>query len=254
MSPEQAAGDSEVDHRADIYATGIMMYELLTGKVPFHGETVMQTLLRHLTQPVPPIPAKYNIPESIQQIVFTAMEKSRAHRVQTAAEFRRVCEEALSQIDSTEDVTSESTEEKEATPQDTAPTQEAPQPPEVAPLKILCLDDDPFMLNILTHILEQQGFKVFTASSFSVIHNYLFTEHVDLLISDVQMPGISGAKICKMLKDTLSDLKIVLFSNLPERDLEKLAATSRADNWISKNTKPDEWLVGIRAVLDQAQD
>jgi len=113
----------------------------------------------------------------------------------------------------------------------------------------LCLDDNEMILQILRYILEGQGYEVFTATDFSVIHNYLFREKAKLMLCDVNMPGVRGTRVCQMLKDSLSDLKIVLFSNIPERELEKLAAESHADDWLSKNTRPEDWLEKVRSIL-----
>ncbi len=114
---------------------------------------------------------------------------------------------------------------------------------------ILCLDDDEMVLNIMQHILEKEGFQVYTAVDCSTIHDYLFQKNVSLLVSDVQMPGLPGTKVCRLLKKSMKDLKIVLFSNIPERELEKCANENMADGWISKLKKPNEWLEAIKEVL-----
>ncbi len=60
------------------------------------------------------------------------------------------------------------------------------------------------------------------------------------------MPDMRGTRVCSMLKQSLPDLKIVLFSNIPERELEKASAECKADGWISKNWKPQDWLAKIQ--------
>src|SRR4030095_1161548 len=59
MSPEQARGEA-TDGRTDIYSLGIVLYEMLMGKVPFDGETTMSILLKHISEPPPPIPGLSN--------------------------------------------------------------------------------------------------------------------------------------------------------------------------------------------------
>lgn len=77
MAPEQAGG-SKVDARADQYAVGIVLYELLTGTVPFTSETVTGVLVSHLTKPPPPLPRE--VPEPLQRIVMRLLEKEPAGR------------------------------------------------------------------------------------------------------------------------------------------------------------------------------
>ena len=115
--------------------------------------------------------------------------------------------------------------------------------------KILCIDDNQMILNIISHILTKEGFEVFTTNDPSTLHSYLFQERIDLLISDINMPSINGNDLCKMLKQTMPSLKIALFSNIPEQDLEALAKDASADAWISKNEKPNVWLEGIYKLL-----
>ncbi len=77
MAPEQAGG-VKVDARADQYAVGIVLYELLTGTVPFTSETVTGVLVSHLTKPPPPLPKE--VPEPLQRIVMRLLEKEASQR------------------------------------------------------------------------------------------------------------------------------------------------------------------------------
>jgi eukaryotic-like serine/threonine-protein kinase len=88
MAPEQARGD-ELDARCDIYATGVMLYELLTGTVPFTGATPLNVLTAHLTMPPPPPSSKdpnKRIPPALEAVVLHAIAKDPAARYATASE------------------------------------------------------------------------------------------------------------------------------------------------------------------------
>ncbi|HSQ40021.1 MAG TPA: protein kinase, partial [Anaerolineales bacterium] len=86
MAPEQAMG-SEVDGRADIYALGVILYEMLTGKQPYQADTPMGLAIKHITDPVPHIlNVKPDLPAWIGTIVATAMAKDRNDRFSTAGE------------------------------------------------------------------------------------------------------------------------------------------------------------------------
>jgi serine/threonine protein kinase len=89
MSPEQGWGQP-VDHRGDIYALGVLLYELLTGKIPFGGTTMMEILNRHMFE-VPDIKHP-NIPEEVGAIVLKAMQKDRALRFQSMNELAAAVE------------------------------------------------------------------------------------------------------------------------------------------------------------------
>jgi serine/threonine protein kinase/thioredoxin-like negative regulator of GroEL len=86
MSPEQAEG-KEVEQRSDIYSLGVILFEMLTGRVPFEGETPLGVAIKHKTE-MPPDPRKLNpqIPESLSQLILRSMEKDRAKRYQSADE------------------------------------------------------------------------------------------------------------------------------------------------------------------------
>src|SRR5215218_1510480 len=86
LSPEQARG-AQVDQRSDLYSVGVVLYELLTGKVPFTGESPVEIAMKHLSATPPPLTAKRpDIPSSLESIVLRALAKDPAARYQTAEE------------------------------------------------------------------------------------------------------------------------------------------------------------------------
>ena len=90
MSPEQARGDRNLDHRVDIYATGVMMYECLTGRRPYTAANYNALLVQILTtSPRPPHEIRPAVPLPFEEVVRTAMHRERDKRFRTAAEMQR---------------------------------------------------------------------------------------------------------------------------------------------------------------------
>jgi serine/threonine-protein kinase len=95
MSPEQCRGE-ELDARSDIYSLGVIMYEMLTGKVPFEAPTPVGVVLKHANEPPrPPHQLRGDMPLSVEQVVLRALGKQREERQTNAIELAQEFESAL---------------------------------------------------------------------------------------------------------------------------------------------------------------
>ncbi|HEY6318192.1 MAG TPA: protein kinase, partial [Acidimicrobiia bacterium] len=103
LAPEQVRGDP-TDARVDVYATGLLLYEMLTGRLPFRGDTDMATALARLT--VPPAPLPTSVPRGVAAIVERCLADDPAHRFPTAAALASALASAEGDVTTPNEVTS----------------------------------------------------------------------------------------------------------------------------------------------------
>jgi serine/threonine protein kinase len=96
MSPEQALGQSNVDHRSDIYAIGGVLFHLVTGMPPFEGDTSQEVIGRHISHPVP-IPSSVNarVPAWLSDVIARALAKRPEDRFQSALEMAEALRQGM---------------------------------------------------------------------------------------------------------------------------------------------------------------
>ncbi len=99
MSPEQATGEP-LDPRSDVYSAGVVLYEMLTGRVPFDGTSAMALLHKHVHAP-PPSPCSLvpGLPEAVEMAVLRALAKQPDERYQSAAEMAEALEQVASDLE-----------------------------------------------------------------------------------------------------------------------------------------------------------
>jgi serine/threonine protein kinase len=95
MSPEQSQ-DLKLDGRSDLYAMGVILYELLVGRPPFEGNVPFDILLAHIQNPVPPIPAHLKVPPALEAAMLKALAKKPSDRFASAEEMSRALNDAIS--------------------------------------------------------------------------------------------------------------------------------------------------------------
>ncbi len=95
MAPEQTRSTTEVDHRADLYAMGVMLFELLTGRLPFEASHIYEIVLKHVTEPPPdPRTLRPELSEALATLVLRCLEKEPAARFASAKELAQAWDDA----------------------------------------------------------------------------------------------------------------------------------------------------------------
>ncbi len=102
MAPEQALGDPDVDHRADIYSMGVLLFEMLTGRRPYLSESPTAMMIMHMRDPIPSVRShNEGLTEHVDEVVMRSMAKNPDDRYQSALDFAQAVIAALGPAAST---------------------------------------------------------------------------------------------------------------------------------------------------------
>src|SRR4030095_4649460 len=98
MSPEQAAGERDLDGRSHIYSLGAVLYEMLAGEPPFNGDSAQAILAKRLSEPVPHLGTLRDVPSAVEQAVTKALARAPVDRFRTAGELVQALNRAPSAV------------------------------------------------------------------------------------------------------------------------------------------------------------
>jgi CheY-like chemotaxis protein len=120
--------------------------------------------------------------------------------------------------------------------------------------KILLVDDSDVSLHLVAGVLEKAGFDVRGTDDVQNLGGVLGDWRPDVILSDVHMPNLSGAELCRLLKSSYetAHVPVVLFSSMAHDELEKLARECEADGFLSKAGGLDRLPAELRLLIDTA--
>lgn len=109
------------------------------------------------------------------------------------------------------------------------------------PYKVLLIDDSEISLHFVAGVLLRAGYEVRTANDVDKLESVLGDWRPDIILTDVNMPGVSGLELCRMLKSSYetAHVPVVLYSAAPNHELEGMARDCEADGFLSKSNGLD---------------
>ncbi|MDL2718759.1 MAG: protein kinase [Acidobacteriota bacterium] len=248
MSPEQLRG-LVVDERSDIYAIGVMAFELLTGRRLFTGRTFLSIAQKHLETLVSrDLLEKRGISRELSAVVLRCLAKKPEERFQTAAAVATSLE-ALERLQAPRAPAAEAVPPREARVKTAvhrrssilAAIQETPAAAHEAatsarPLTVLVVDDEEGVRNLICVWLRRAGLEVVSAASGEDALTLFETCAFDLVLIDVLMPGLDGFDTVRVLKSRPEQaaLPILFMSGFPEKNRVLFAGQTGAVDFLPK--------------------
>jgi len=271
MAPEQTLGQP-VDHRSDLYSLGVILYQLLLGRVPFDTKSTMATLMAHVHQPVP-LPSEaetgVKLPPHIENFLLRALAKDPNDRYQSAIEM--VNGLSPSRAKRLSSPSNFKVERSRAMPPKPVSSISNKVPPSSVPLgqvhtavhpsgslpksgskssvKVVLVEDESVLLEGLDLLLtiDNQIEVVGRAQSAEDAMALLGTTVCDIIVMDINLPGMSGIEATRQIKSQRSDLKVMILSGHGKLHFHD-AVSAGADGYMMKSSKGDRLRQAIHDV------
>ncbi len=256
LSPEQAQG-LKLDPRTDIYSLGIVLYELLTGQLPFDADDIGSILLQQVKKEAEP-PSKYidHVPPALEEIILKSLEKKREARFASAEEMAEALQTAkfdgnasitgeVQAVDSVDD----GPETEEVSTTSHLDTMEANK---LTPLvRIVLADDHALTRQSLAYFLgDIQGFSVVgQGSDGQEAYEWVKQEEPDVLLLDLNMPGTSGMAILPRIRAEYPEVKVLVLTGRDEQTYIMEALRAGAHGYVLKTSSENDLAQSIREVM-----
>ncbi len=229
LSPEQDQGHP-LDHRTDIYSLGIVLYEMVTGHLPFHADEIPALLLQQVRQPPPPPRLiKPDLPIELERVILRTLEKNPVRRYPNGDALAQALLECQAK-------------EKKRTTEGTVSVRlEAPKPPpkrDRPMIRVMLADDHTMIRRMLANYLEtlDEFVVVGEAGDGETALKQTLALLPDVLLLDLNMPGKGGLEILPTIRAEAPNVKVLVLTGREEDWYIMRAMRAGAHGYILKSS------------------
>jgi DNA-binding NarL/FixJ family response regulator len=234
LSPEQAQG-KPLDPRTDLYSLGVVLYEMVTGQLPFDADDIASILLQQVNKPaVPPSEFVPEMPLWLERVILKALEKSPDQRFKTSGAMAAA-------------LTGSAAGDPHATMQNAKFSSDEP---EIPPIRVVLADDHAALRAPLAAYLELAGDIVVVAEASDGQEAIdLAAEHrPDVVMLDLNMPNVNGLQALPVIKKNNPNVKVLVLTGRDETPYIMRALRAGANGYILKTANEKEIVSAVRDV------
>lgn len=240
LSPEQAQA-LPLDRRTDLYSLGVVLYEMITGQLPFASDDIPALLMQHVKQPPPP-PRLINasIPTALEGVILKSLEKSPARRYQTGETMAQALQASVHSTSVVEQATQPSRSVGGGSPATTA------QPP----LRLVLADDHNILRRTLVSFLSERSDMIVVgeAANGDAALQQTFALQPDVVLLDLNMPVKGGLEVLPEIRLGVPSVKVLVLTGREEDWYITQALRAGAHGYILKSASETDLIDAIQKV------